>query len=224
MKNQTFVVSLGGSVIVSSHIQVEFIRQFRSLVESHKNSRFILICGGGKTCRDYQKAAREIVEVSDEDLDWIGVHSTRLNAQLLMSVLRDIAHPKVLHDPNEPVDFKEKVLIASGWRPGWSTDYVATCLAKRFEVTKLVNITRQEYVFDKNPDEHKDAKPIHEISWTDFRAMFGSKWSPGLNVPFDPVASELAHNSNISVIMVGSDIDNLTRVFESGSFKGTVIV
>jgi hypothetical protein len=34
----------------------------------------------------------------DEDLDWLGVHATRLNAHLFRTIFRDLAHPVILKE------------------------------------------------------------------------------------------------------------------------------
>ena len=52
------VLSLGGSLIVPDAIDVAFLREFRSTIISLlPKYRFIIVCGGGKTCRDSSAAA-----------------------------------------------------------------------------------------------------------------------------------------------------------------------
>ncbi|MDZ4232018.1 MAG: UMP kinase, partial [Candidatus Pacearchaeota archaeon] len=128
------VIALGGSIVVphlsdNGGINSSFLRQLRKFLknEMEKGSRFILVIGGGKTCRVYQKAAREIVRVSNEDLDWLGIHAIRLNAHLLRTVFKKEAYPVVLdHDPSlrEVAKLKasrKRLLVESAWRPGYST-------------------------------------------------------------------------------------------------------
>ena len=96
--SKTIIIALGGSILYPEAIDTKFIRQFAVYVRRFikKGRRFIIVIGGGKAARDYQKAAGEITEVTDEDKDWIGIHATRLNAQLLRTVFVDIADPVVL--------------------------------------------------------------------------------------------------------------------------------
>lgn len=208
-----------------SGVDVGFLRGFRKLIVklSGKGFRFVVVCGGGRVCRDYQRAAGEVVGLRKDDLDWIGVASTRLNAELLRVALHDVAYREVINNPGRDVDFREKVLVAAGWKPGWSTDYVSAFLARKFGVGTIVNLTNKDFVYDRNPDEHRDAKPLSKISWDEFRKMFGSEWSPGLNVPFDPVASRFAHESGIGVVVVGKNLMNLESFLLGKKFKGTVI-
>ena len=70
--------------------------------------KFIIITGGGKTARKYQNSAKEITGLTRDDLDWIGIHSTRLNAHLVRTIFRKRAHPKIIKNPNEKINFKEK--------------------------------------------------------------------------------------------------------------------
>ncbi len=220
------IVSLGGSLIVPEEIDIEFLKEFRELILKHTKlgKKFIIITGGGKTARRYQKAAAEISQLNEEDLDWIGIHGTRLNAHLLRTIFRDVAHPVRVKNPTKKEKFKEPVLVAAGWKPGCSTDFDAVLLAKTYNAKKLVNLTNIEYVYDKDPKKFKDAKPVEKISWADFRKIVGDEWDPGLNMPFDPVASKEAQKLGLEVaIMKGSDLKNFEAYINNEKFKGTVI-
>ncbi|MDD4333294.1 MAG: UMP kinase, partial [Patescibacteria group bacterium] len=48
-------------------------------------------------------------------------------------------------------------------------------------------------------------------------------WSPGLNMPFDPIASRKAQELNLQVIIAGKNLKNLKNILEDKKFKGTVI-
>jgi uridylate kinase len=68
-------------------------------------------------------------------------------------------------------------------------------------------------------------KKINKINWKDFRKIVGNKWDPGLNMPFDPIASKHAQKIGLKVVIAkGKDIKNLSRILngEEG-FKGTLI-
>jgi len=220
------IISLGGSIIVPEEIDVQFLKKFRSLILRHvkKGRRFIIIVGGGKTCRKYQSAAKEVTKATKEDLDWIGIHSTRLNAHLMRTIFREIAHPAVIRHYNEKIRTKKKVMIASGWKPGHSTDYDAVMWAENFKVRTILNLSNIDYVYDKDPKYHKDAKRLEQISWKDFRKLVGSKWMSGLNSPFDPIASMKAEKLGLKVvIMNGRNFKNLENFLDGKAFKGTTI-
>lgn len=225
-KKRMVIISIGGSLIVPDAIDTEFLSSLRSLLIRHmkKGTRFVLIAGGGKTCRRYQAAAAEVVRVADNDLDWIGIHTTRLNAHLLRTIFFPWAHAEVIKDPHRPARFKEPMLVTAGWKPGCSTDYDAVLFAKNHGGTILVNLSNIDYVYTKDPRKHSDAKPIKEIAWKAFRALLPKKWDPGLNAPFDPIAAREADRLKMTVaIMNGKNIKNLEHFLEGKPFVGTMI-
>ena len=226
------VISLGGSLIVPDKIDWKFLKKFRALIikQIKKGKRFVIITGGGNTAREYQKAAGKVVQLTRDDMDWIGGHATRLNAHLIKTIFRRYAHPRVNKNPRTKANLSkhfsqgEGIMVAAGWRPGWSTDYVAVILAERLGAKTIVNLSNIKYVYDKDPKKHKSAKKIKETSWKDFREIVGNKWDPGLNAPFDPVASKNAQKLGVKVIIAkGKNIKNLEKIFNGEKFQGTVI-
>ncbi|MFH2232038.1 MAG: UMP kinase [Patescibacteria group bacterium] len=221
------VLSVGGSIVVpESGIDVEYLKKLRSLIlqEVEKGERFIIVVGGGSVCRKYQNAAKEITDLEAEDLDWLGIHTTRLNAHLLRTIFRDIAHPVVSKNPTIDLDWKEPVLIAAGWKPGCSTDFDAVMLAQKCGAEQIINLTNVDAVYEEDPKVNPDAKSYEHISWADFRKIVGSEWSPGANAPFDPIASKLAQEQGMKVVIArGTDIDNLQDIIDGKEFKGTLI-
>ncbi|OGL94865.1 hypothetical protein A2348_05250 [Candidatus Uhrbacteria bacterium RIFOXYB12_FULL_58_10] len=228
MKSSTLVISVGGSIVVpNGEIATDFLKAFKKTLVSHakKGWKFVIVVGGGGTARSYQSAAKDVGPVTRDDLDWLGIHSTRLNGHLMRTVFRDVAHPVMYKDPTRvPKRFKERVLVAAGWKPGWSTDYVATRIAKRLGAGMVLNLSNVDYLYTADPRKDKTATPICEIGWKDFRKMVGDTWDPGMNVPFDPVASRLAHNAGIQAVLLnGTNLENLSNVLDGKSFVGTVI-
>lgn len=226
-KNKTFIISLGGSLIVpEGGIDWRFLKKFRELIisQTKKGRKFFLISGGGVTARDYIMGADKILKVSDNDRDWLGIHATRLNAHLLRTVFRDIAHPEIIKNPTIHISTNKKIIIGGGWKPGWSTDYVATMIAQEYEVDTVINLSNIEYAYDKDPKKYKDAKKIENIDWKNFRKIVGNKWTPGLNMPFDPIASKKAQNLGLEVVITnGKKLTNLEKCLNGEKFKGTVI-
>jgi uridylate kinase len=228
-KRETIIVSLGGSLIVPEEIDWRFVRNFKKVIEEKikEGYKFIIITGGGKLARKYQEASLKICNLTDEDRDWIGIHATRMNAHFIRTIFRKNAHQRINKNPNDLEDFynfKEDILVAAGWRPGFSTDYDAVLLAKYFKIKKVINLSNIDFVYDRDPKKFPDAKKLKDISWKNFRQMIGSKWDPGMNVPFDPVASKTAEELQLEVaIMNGRSLKNLENYIEGKPFKGTVI-
>jgi len=215
------VISLGGSLIVPDKIQIKFLMEYKEFILKflRRNYKFIIVTGGGSIARNYIKAATKISQIADEDQDWLGIHATRLNAHLLRTIFKKQAYPVVLDNPFKPLKRKKyQLYIASGWRPGWSTDYDAVLLAHRFKTNVIINASNITHVYDQNK------KPINKISWKNYRKLIGSKWKPGLNVPFDPIASKTAQKYKIKVIIAkGTDLKNLENILTNKKFKGTII-
>jgi len=219
---EILVLSVGGSLIVPDSIDINFLLEFKKII-LNQNKKFIIICGGGKTARRYQEVAKNIVPSLKDELDWLGIQATILNAYLLRTIFKEKAYKKIIRNPNEKVNFSEDILIASGWKPGFSTDYDAVLLSKNFGIKKLVNLTNVDYVYNKDP-KFKDAKPIKEISWKEFRKLLPNKWEPGLSTPFDPVAAEEAEKSGLEVIVMnGKKLKNLENYLNKKEFIGTKI-
>lgn len=226
LMNKLFVISVGGSLINPGKIDTGFLKSFKKLIleQTKKGSRFILITGGGKLCRDFQEALSDVTRPTAADLDWLGIASTWLHADLVKLMFGKLAHPMIIKDPNKKVNFKEKILLAGGWMPGRSTDDDAVRLAKVYGAKTVINLSNINYVYTKDPRKFKDAKKIEQISWQNFRKIVGNKWDPGKNLPFDPTAAKLAEKLKLKVIIAnGKNLQNLKNILQNKKFKGTVI-
>ncbi len=227
MKNEKiFIISLGGSLIVPGEkIDYNFLKKFRKLIlqQIQKGKKFFLIAGGGTTARKYIEAANKVVRINNHDKDWLGIHGTRLNAHLLRTIFYDVAHAEIIKNPTFHMNTNKKIVVGGGWKPGWSTDYVATMIAQEYEVKSVINLSNIEYAYDKDPKKFKDAKKIKQTDWKNFRKIVGNKWKPGLNMPFDPIASRKAQQLGLKVIIAGRNLNNLKNILEGENFKGTII-
>ncbi len=223
---KTIVLSLGGSLIVPQEVDAVFLKQFVSLIKRYasKGYKFAIVCGGGSIARNYQQAASQVARLDNESLDWIGIEATKLNAFLLKQLFGPQAHDAIIYDPSKKISFKNKrVLIASGWKPGWSTDYDAILIAKQLKVDTVVNMSNVDYVYSSDPRKNKHAQPIAALSWKSYRKLSGSTWKAGMNLPFDPIAARAAEKGGIAVYIMGSDLANLERFLKGTQPKGTVI-
>lgn len=224
-----FIISVGGSLMVPDEIDIGFIRKFHDIIVSHirEGYTFILVVGGGRTARRYIDAASSVHSIDDDDKDWMGIHATRMNAHLLRTVFREWAFPKINTNPENLRDFyavREPIIVAGGWKPGFSTDYISVALAKRLGFDIILNLSNVDGVYDKDPKRYLDAKLIERITWPDFIHIVGDIWSPGMNAPFDPIAAKLASEEKLSVIVMnGESIHNLENYFQGKPFSGTTI-
>lgn len=226
---ETIVMSVGGSLIVPNQIDIAFLQSLKAFIDTQTTEygrHFIIIAGGGRTARNYQEAAAAVSDLNSEDLDWMGIHATRLNGHLLRTIFRDSAHRVMITNPDEILDVPhhEKVVIAAGYRPGSSTDLRAVQIAEKIGATKVINLSNIDYVYTNDPRTNPDATKIETISWADFRTLIPTEWDPGLSSPFDPIAAKVAQRDNIEVAIInGSRLEEVTKYLEGNVFVGTKI-
>ena len=223
------VISLGGSIVAPDGVDEGFLKDFTSLIgeflSKDDKQRFILVVGGGGPARVWQKAYRNLCPSAvDEQADWIGIMATRLNAQLVKAVMGEWCSQEVVIDPTQVEPLMGRVLVAAGWKPGFSSDYDAVILAERFQANAVINLSNIEKVYTDDPKKNPDAKAIDSISWADFCNMVGDEWVPGKNVPFDPIASKHAAKIGLKVICAaGKNLPNLKNILSGAEFTGTTI-
>ena len=229
----TKVLSVGGSIVVPEKPDTEFLTAFIKMIKEwlaeDSSRKLILVVGGGAPARVYQNAYAEVsskvgVDSANDAADWISIMATRLNAQLLKAACGSLCQNDVVYNPTVDIDFKGRILVAAGWKPGFSTDNDAVLLAEKLGAKTVVNLSNIEKVYTDDPRKNPDAKPIDTISWQDFRKMVGDDWTPGKNTPFDPIASKKAEECGFKVICAsGKNIQNIKNILDDKDFIGTQI-
>jgi uridylate kinase len=244
---KTVVIALGGSIVHPDAIDTKFLKDFKKFLAPFVRSRggkggtkFVLVVGGGKLARRFQEAAHDVSKLTDEDKDWIGIHATRLNGHLLRTIFRDVADPVMIDARHRVVAPKYPVTIAAGWRPGWSTDYVAMQLAADFGAGEAIIAGKPSHVYERDPAKKgagkkrgvhggraaKKASPkkFDRISWGDYRKLIPRKWKPGLHAPVDPVGAALGERAGVRAIIVdGRNLKNFVALLNGNDFQGTII-
>jgi uridylate kinase len=127
-------------------------------------------------------------------------------------------------DPSAVTVFAGRILVAAGWKPGFSTDNDAVVLAQRFSAGTVINLSNIAKVYSDDPKRNPEAKPVDRLTWKEMRAIVGEEWSPGKNTPFDPTAARAAAQSRITVIFAeGRNLENLSAILAGRNFVGTTI-
>jgi uridylate kinase len=226
-KREYVVVSVGGSLIVPDSIDTAFLKAFYTSILAHirRGVSFYIVAGGGMTARNYQHAVEEVRgDLHPEDVDWLGIHATRLNAHLLRALFKEKSQDRIVKNPTRGLRDGSPIIIGAGWRPGRSTDYCAVMAAKQLGAKRIVNLSNIDHVYTDDPRHDPHATPIERISWADFRKIIPEEWDPGLSSPFDPVASKLAQENKMEVAIInGGHMDRFDDYVVGRSFTGTTI-
>lgn len=227
------VISLGGSLIAPDGPDTEFIAAFYGVVSRYLDEdpsrKLIFVVGGGAPARRYQQAAKTLctalgTDLSDSELDQIGIMATRLNAQWVKTIFNRYCKSPVVIDPTADFSFDGQVLPAAGWVPGFSTDNDAVLLARRCSASAVINLSNIAQIYSDDPKTNPNAKPIDHLSWDEYKKMIGSEWVPGRNCPFDPVAAQAASELKLKVITAsGKDLVNVDHILHDRPFFGSVI-
>lgn len=227
MSSRTLVISLGGSMIVPEDIDVAFLRRFKQTIEQHlarTTDRIVIIAGGGSICRRYNRAALAIGGAASEDQDWIGIAATWLNAELVRVMFRSDAHPRVLQDPTARASTRKRILVSRGWKPGHSSDMVAVEFARTYGASTVINFSNVSHVYSADPQKDARAIPIEDLTWREYVKLIPRTWTPGMNTPFDPIASRNAQKYGMSVFILSDpSCKQLAKALKHQPFVGTRI-
>lgn len=223
------IISLGGSLVCPQSIDTDFLKEFREtllewLSQEEKRQAFLIV-GGGGLARTYQEAYERINPHADKKmLDWIGIKATHLNAQLVGSIFQEKTNVEFINNYDDPINSSARILVAGGWKPGFSTDFCAVTIAEKMQAQDIINLSNIKQVYTADPAKEPTATPLERITWENFQKIVGKVWTPGANFPFDPIASERSKNLNLKVIVAdGKNFSNLKKILNNEDFLGTTI-
>jgi len=223
---EKIVLSMGGSLIFGEVVDVGFFSGVKRVLSKHVNGYSIaMVCGGGKTAREYAGLARDL-GLSEREQDILGIDATRLNTRLMSFVLGDLSTGMVYESIDGLVkDFGGKVVLCGGIDPGQRTDKVAALIASKLGAKKLVNITNVDGVFDKDPRTNSDAKMIKRLDYDQYSDLAGIKeHKPSGHFVFDHDAAEVCREAHIQVLIInGKKLENLDAFLQGTDFLGSVI-
>ncbi|RLW69957.1 MAG: UMP kinase [spirochete symbiont of Stewartia floridana] len=227
--SKLIVLDVGGSIVAPDKPDTRFLSSFlgfiRNWLREDSARKIIMTVGGGGAARSWQEAAKTLdPQVPPDSLDWVGVIATRLNAELVRAILGPFCPDPVVTDPSADFGFTGRVLLAAGWKPGFSTDYDAVVLAERFSCRRIYMLSNIAQIHDLDPLYNPESIPLNRITWDEYLAMTQKTWTPGANIPFDPVAARRASDIGLSVAAVaGHDLHNLQALLDGKEHVGTLI-
>ena len=222
------VIDLSGSLIEPNSKADNYLHDLRTTVlaalDDLDGDKAIIVTGGGELARKYQSSYCDLVKNPGADAqDWIGIAATRLHGELLRHLFAPDCIAPLIIDPTAVDDFPGRVMIAAGWKPGFSTDYDAVLLAERFKSNTVIKLSNVMTIYSGDPKLDPDARPLSRLTWGQLGQMNKSKWQPGTHLPFDPVATKAADQQGLTVIFTGSDTANLRATMDGRPYIGTTI-
>jgi len=143
-----------------------------------QNVQIVIMVGGGNFARGAQLAGHGIKRVT---ADHIGMLGTMMNALALTDIFESngvktrclssifaeqVAEPFIHRLANKHLE-KGRVVIAAGGigRPYLTTDTAAVSLALELDCEVVLKATKVNGVYDKDPNEFKDAKKLDHVSF-----------------------------------------------------------
>lgn len=215
-------------MLVPDGPDAEFLAEFTQCILDcvDQGFRFCIIVGGGSLAREYQEVLRQAPHTTSDDVDWIGIHATRFNAELLRRYLGGVAHDSVVWHPFSLNAFEGvSVVVGAGHEPGNSSDLGAVLAACEFGSHRVINLSNIDYVYSSDPRLDASAQKIPHITWDEYMKLIPSTWRPGMSAPFDPIASRKAKECGIEVAMIyGKNLQSMRDYIEGKEFSGTRIV
>ncbi len=220
------VFSLGGSVFYKKGINFEFVEPFIKYLKS-LNRKGAVVIGGGDVAREFIEAGRRF-GLNEYECDLIAIQETRKNATLFLYAIRsEDVYPRVLKSAEEAgVAINHyRWLVSGGFFPGITTDAVSTMVAEAIGASKVINISRVDGLYDKDPKKHKDAKKIKKAPISEFLkiAVKGDERKAGENFVFDIIALKIAQRSKITLEFVPANLTEIAKAVQGEEHSGTTL-
>jgi len=170
--------------------------------------------GMDRTTADYMGMLATVINslALQDALENVDV-STRVQTAIEM---RQIAEPYIRRRAVRHLEKSRIVIFAAGTgNPYFSTDTTAALRAAEIEAEVILLAKKVDAVYDKDPNEHEDAKKFDELSYIDVLKL-------GLKV-MDSTATSLCMDNKIPIMVFGlDDPENIKKII-FGEKIGTYI-
>ncbi|MBY9011609.1 MAG: UMP kinase [Candidatus Lokiarchaeota archaeon] len=231
---KNIVIKFGGSLLFSEGgiINYEKVTEFCNIIKLNMDyDSIVVVCGGGTVARQYIKAIREFTE-NEVLCDLIGIDVSRINSQLIITKMKELAFPQV------PKSFEElsiairshKIVVMGGLQPGQSTTSVAITVAEYIKAERLVILTDVDGIYDKDPNLYKDAKLIENISYDSLQKLIlessiDTQAAAGEYRIFDAVSLQILKRSRVNVFVIsGKKLTQFNKLWNNEKeIIGTII-
>ena len=247
------VVKMGGSLLsphkelVDENVVKGYVGAITGLFKEKMDvPRLVLVVGGGGLSRKYRDISQACGGETEIDQHRIGITATWLNAELIRSLLGEIAFQNVLgvgvyaenrqeaekmmaNDFERWLKGDKPVLVTGGFINGASTDFNAVLLASKIGVDRFYKLTDVDHVYTSDPKKDMSAKPFEDISWVELFRLFDVSFdepthAPSAHIPVDLFAARLAHDNQIGCFLAdGRDPSAITNIYNNTLKVGTFI-
>ena len=190
----------------------------------NKNLKISIVLGGGNFIRGSSFSNGVVDRVTS---DYMGMLGTVINSLALQSNLKKIgvesrvmtaisinrvAEPYIKNKATSHLNKNRIVIFASGTgNPFFSTDTAAVLRASEMKSDVIFKGTKVDGIYDKDPIQHKDAKKISKISYSDYL-------NKEIKV-MDATAISLAKDRSLPIIIFS--ILNTSNILEILDGKGS---
>lgn len=230
MSKKIIVISLGGSLIIPDKINTNLLEKFKKvLLKNKKKYRFIVVCGGGKTARDYINGMPYMRNTKKKEFfqSLLGIVLTRLNARFMTYFFEEDANKGIPNDMEDVKNLLKKNMIvfcgALRYAKKETSDSTAAKLARFFN-SDFINLTNVQGLYNKDPKKFRAAKFIPEISHINFYKIAKKiKYKLGQHFVLDQASAKIIKKYKITTFILGSDMKNLNNLLNKKHFVGTII-
>ncbi len=235
------IIKIGGSIISKSDDKLfdfEYYKKIKkAIIElTGEGYLFTINIGGGYITRKYQKMLKQYGEHDDIDLHRLGVATTNVNVQVFHGLFENNVYSKAfmgkeydefIDNYTEDFDWEgHSVLVVGSSHPGYTNDWNAMQVARRFGVETIYDLKDVDGVYTQDPKKNRKAKKFENLTWNEYFDVMGNPTDiePGGNYPVDIRAAHDAKELGLSfVIMDGTDIPNFKKAIRGEKFIGTTI-
>ncbi|MCI4348935.1 MAG: UMP kinase [Thermoplasmata archaeon] len=221
-------LSIGGSVLTQGNDDAGYIGKLADLLHRLGATRpLVVTTGGGRTAREYIRIGHDL-GLTEIELDEIGIDITRLHARILAARL---GPPTPARPPATIAEAVSEVhrcspVVLGGTEPGHTTDGVAALLAVRLRAERLVNATRVDGLYERDPAVDPTARRLDRIGFEAFQKLVHEKSPdrPGQEFVFDRLGADALTRARIPMAIVnGRDLPNLEAALLGREFRGTIV-
>jgi uridylate kinase len=242
---ETVIIKYGGSFVIPNETyDLNALEDLASLVQKHSDKQFVFVIGGGMLCRNINSATESLLDDAlgkDSSLkgiafDELGIATTKINGRFVLQWLtnklsKDLVFDDIVDFPEVAPKTTKRVIIATGYKPGVSSDYDMILLAKVYGTSKAFKISNFPVVLDVKPQDFSkekinEYKPLPLISWSALLDLVGREFIPGGNYPLDPPSAILGNELIKSIpdftLFIGQK-EQINDMLSNNIFIGTIV-